>query len=536
MIWSDLHGNVQLPKGGGDLANLSEHNVEARIEGHYCWSFEDDEDKPYCNSLIQEKPFDVHCYDQETEILTPSGWKSFGELDETDVVAQWDDGKIEFVMPQAIVWQDYSGKMISIENAQTSQLLTPNHRVVKKTFRQKGWKIVRADSLSSWSSDQQYPVAGNVVGGLAKHPYEFYEVVVATQADGYLAKDCSAIQFSFTKQRKIDRLKHLLDKLEVNYTETTHSRRGRTETTIRLSSGPFTLAVREELGPDKVLSWSLLNLPRDYLHKLCLSVGLWDGTIRDNGDVMLDTTCSISRDVVAAMGTLSGFKTSSSEFTKTTTYSPNGVKMYRAYLSVRSKPRRVFNSKHISEVDYVGKIGCVAVPSGMVVVRRNNKTFVSGNTMMAKRISETIGRDFPRSSAKNCKYGITYGAQAAKVAKTIGANISVGKQVFEAFWQAAEPLARLKEALKQQWEKEFAKKRIIGIDGRLIPTRSAHAILNSLFQGGGVICAKKTMVYHDRLARQEGMIVDFFTDKLEDYDNWWQQMIAMHKYNCANIS
>lgn len=53
----------------------------------------------------------------------------------------------------------------------------------------------------------------------------------------------------------------------------------------------------------------------------------------------------------------------------------------------------------------------------------------------------------------------TYGAQAAKVAKTIGAPLEVGQQVFDAFWQAAEPLALLKKDLRRQWENQFQKKR-----------------------------------------------------------------------------
>lgn len=150
------------------------------------------------------------------------------------------------------------------------------------------------------------------------------------------------------------------------------------------------------------------------------------------------------------------------------------------------------------------------------------------HTMMAQRISDIIGSDFSRTNAKAVKYGTTYGAQAPKVAKTIGAPLEVGKLVFDAFWEAADPLAKLKEALKREWEKQFQKKKIVGIDGRLIPTRSAHAILNSLFQGGGVVCAKKVMVYHDRLAAAEGMIVDFFTQSLDEVKDWWQQMIAMH--------
>lgn len=40
---------------GYDFASL-----EARIEGHYCWQFEDGTEKEYCISLIQEKPHDVH--------------------------------------------------------------------------------------------------------------------------------------------------------------------------------------------------------------------------------------------------------------------------------------------------------------------------------------------------------------------------------------------------------------------------------------------------------------------------------------------
>jgi len=120
----------------------------------------------------------------------------------------------------------------------------------------------------------------------------------------------------------------------------------------------------------------------------------------------------------------------------------------------------------------------------------------------------------------------TYGAQAAKVAKTIGSDLTTGIQVFEAFWDAAFPLKMLKETLQKEWEAN-GKKFIIGIDGRRVPTRSAHAILNSLFQSGGVICAKRAMVIHDVLLKENGLAVDFF---LEDWKNkkFCQQMIAYH--------
>lgn len=148
------------------------------------------------------------------------------------------------------------------------------------------------------------------------------------------------------------------------------------------------------------------------------------------------------------------------------------------------------------------------------------------HSMMARRITETIGRKFERAPAKSVKYGITYGAQAAKVAKTIGSDMHTGQMVYDAFWEAAKPLALLKERLHDFWVKT-GKKYILGIDGRKVPTRSAHAILNSLFQSGGVICAKRAMVIYDDLSEEEGLAVDFFVDDWKN-KSFVQQMIAYH--------
>lgn len=148
------------------------------------------------------------------------------------------------------------------------------------------------------------------------------------------------------------------------------------------------------------------------------------------------------------------------------------------------------------------------------------------HTMMARRISDTIGRKFERSPAKSVKYGITYGAQASKVAKTIGSDLFTGQLVYDAFWEAAAPLAQLRERLHDYWV-STGKKYILGIDGRKVPTRSPHAILNSLFQSGGVICAKRAMVIYDDLIEEAGLSVDFFVDDWKNKE-YVQQMIAYH--------
>lgn len=149
------------------------------------------------------------------------------------------------------------------------------------------------------------------------------------------------------------------------------------------------------------------------------------------------------------------------------------------------------------------------------------------HTKTAAKISEMIGKEFKRSPAKSVKYACTYGAMAAMIAKTIGVDEKTGELVFDAFWEAAAPLKTLKDKLSQYWEKVGNKEFILGIDGRKIPTRSAHAILNSLFQSAGVICAKRAMVIHHEMIKEHGMHVDFFKDDWRNAD-YIQQLIAYH--------
>lgn len=148
------------------------------------------------------------------------------------------------------------------------------------------------------------------------------------------------------------------------------------------------------------------------------------------------------------------------------------------------------------------------------------------HSVMARRVSDIVGFNFERTPAKSTKYCLTYGGGPPKVAKIIGRSEHYGKMVSDAFWEAAWPLASLKEYMVEVW-KRYDRKKIVGIDGRLIPTRSEHALVNSLFQSGGVICAKRTMVLHDRYLSEENLLVDFFKDVLDER-HWAQQMIAMH--------
>ncbi len=153
------------------------------------------------------------------------------------------------------------------------------------------------------------------------------------------------------------------------------------------------------------------------------------------------------------------------------------------------------------------------------------------HTVLAGQISELLGRPFPRGTAKNVKYGCSYNAQVARVAKTVGCTLEEAKIIFDAFWLQAFPLKQLKERMQEYWEGTGGKKFLKGIDNRKLPIRSKGNVINTAFQSAGVICAKRAMVLHDRALKAEGLSVDFF---MEDWEakisegDYCQQLIAYH--------
>jgi hypothetical protein len=149
------------------------------------------------------------------------------------------------------------------------------------------------------------------------------------------------------------------------------------------------------------------------------------------------------------------------------------------------------------------------------------------HTVTAKKVSVIIGQEFGRTPAKTTKYACAYGASPKRVSRTVGCSLELGEKIHAAYWEAAKPLGALGDKLKDYWTRVGGKKFILGIDGRKVPTRSASALINSLFQSAGAICAKRTMVLHEQKLKDRGLICDFFVD---DWRNkpFAQQLISMH--------
>lgn len=453
-------------------------SLEARIQGHYILPFNGEE---LAEQLLASKPNDIHCYSEDTEILTPSGWKTFGGLKKGEKVAQYEGGNITFVEPLGIVWQPYEGLMY--EDPTTKFKVTPNHRVFYKAFKSGKEHIVRADDFKA-SSDKRYIVGGYKQGSSLNLSKPFIQLLVAAQADGHFNRDSSAITFTFVKQRKIDRLKDLLDQLRMTYKTSTYSRKGREEVVIRIVAEDANL-LHPYLTETKDFKQILLNLSQQDLEVLVDEVQHWDGTVRDNGDVVFDTTSKSACEFIQTVCALVGKKTNYNTYEKVTSY--GYCKLHRCYISNNTKPVKSAN-KTLDVSDYKGFIGCVSVPSGLVLVKRKGEIVVSGNTLNANKLG--ISRD----QAKSISYALMYGASYKKLKSMLGLSDSEAKALYDAYWEAVKPLSDLREEVGKVWKRRGSKY-VVGIDGRKINTRSQHSLLNALFQSGGVINAKYTTVF-----------------------------------------
>ena len=121
----------------------------------------------------------------------------------------------------------------------------------------------------------------------------------------------------------------------------------------------------------------------------------------------------------------------------------------------------------------------------------------------------------PRDQAKSVSYALMYGAAYQKLKKMLGLTDDQAKALFDAYWDAVEPLKNLRDAVGSSWEAR-GKSFVIGGDGRKIVTRSKHSLLNSLSQSGGAICAKYATVFIYQLLEEQGYKCNPFKDKVLD--------------------
>lgn len=533
---TSLYGKNMRALFGVDTKNYAQigydfDSLEARIEAHYCWKY--DKTKEYCKSLTLPKPFDVHtkmakaisdvigrefergpaksvkygCLPVDnSEVLTEHGWMGYHELEEGMSVLSYSQGRYEW-KPITKLWFYEDAEVIKMENSWFSIESTADHRwygykrsnegAVSKneegffTTAEVNTEVgIRHSAYYHNPESQITKEQAALVAWLLKVGYyNWVEPTGNPSSQGGLKQ---AVVGSINQDQK-KYVKELEGVLKANGAEyTLDTKEG--FNVYRLKSNwlrdflDSVVGSREQKYAVDWVQW-VLTLNQDALQEFLHHFWLADGHKGRTGSKHITQNVGNIADAIMLAANLTNHHV---------TYNHKTDKYIVMNLS-----KKVFTSgqRLKKSVSRKTDVFCLTNDNGTFVARQNGVITLTGNC--------------------------TYGAQAPKVAQTIGCDLETGKLVFDTFWSAAAPLKALKEALTSYWKNVGRRKFILGIDGRKVPTRAEHAILNSLFQSAGVICAKRAMVYHDRLLKEEGLSVDFFK---EDWRNkkYCQQLIAYH--------
>jgi DNA polymerase I len=106
-----------------------------------------------------------------------------------------------------------------------------------------------------------------------------------------------------------------------------------------------------------------------------------------------------------------------------------------------------------------------------------------------------------RANAKTFIYAFLYGAGPDKIGTIVGKGRSAGLALKNSFLKKTPALKKLVDAVQQ---KAKVSKSLIGLDGRVLFVRSAHAALNTLLQSAGAVVMKQALVLLDEALQGTG--------------------------------
>lgn len=334
------------------------------------------------------------CYDDTTEILTDKGWKLGVELTEDDIVAQVNDNlQVSFVKPLRLVNYHHKGDMYhftSKGNGMLDLLVTPDHDMpykkvrhvvsegaVSKAINEGMTQLTETQWVDSkFSEEKAETFSPNrlhalYISGLAHNEETAFtqldRLSVVYQADGYTNKGSNFIQFKFKKQRKIDRLLSIISDMKYDV-----HKDARNDTIIKVYV-PDTSFFTKDFS-----QFDLSKKNHKWLKEFVLETSYWDATYHDStvGAFTYMNTNKAAVDAVQMAVSLSG----GSSFMQATP----PKKMHhsiRFRLSVSYWKNHICSSHILKEKkQYDGRVWCVEVPNGKVIVRRNGITAVNKNS------------------------------------------------------------------------------------------------------------------------------------------------------------
>ena len=326
--------------------------------------------KAQCDKHVVGFTSNTECFDDQTQVLTDSGWKYWAGLSEDDLVAvpSLDFQTYTFEKPKQLFVYDYKGTMLHCHSRDLDMLCTPNHEQPISYYSQKG-----GSHWTSYTKMQTKDIKGLCFPKLPPLPklhtgntggYDLGFVQGVFLGDGSLSKDGKRIYFHIKKERKKEMFRGLMERTpELDWVE---NQQDDGYSYFRCyNKYSFTGGVT-----DKSIDWMMDS--SEYYQGLFDGLVATDGHKSSRGQTSYST---VSKQLWQDFLLLCQYVGR-----ETATYIRDNVPNWSTAYKVNVKQNKPKLLRNIDEVYYEGKVYCAETSTNLLYVRRNGKANVSGNS------------------------------------------------------------------------------------------------------------------------------------------------------------
>jgi hypothetical protein len=315
------------------------------------------------------------CVDKDTEFLTPKGWKKISEYQEGDQVLQYHaSGDTSFVKPTHYINEPCS-HMWSIKTKYgISQTLSDEHRVIYYSPTTGELKEKTLSEVREIHSTNNTGFRGLIktsfnspeTEGIPLSPEEI-RVQVAVHADGHLHGNRAVIRLK--KAVKKQRLRDLLNKAGIEYSEAECN-----------SAEGFTRFSFIPPLHTKTYSEYWYSCNNQQLSVISSEVLNWDGDTISK----FFTSKKEDADFIQYCFSATGYRASIQKYQREGRKSPEYVVNISDQDFISFRKTKTSSPEFEKVIPEDGRKYCFTVPTGMLVLRKDNNIFITGNSGVGK--------------------------------------------------------------------------------------------------------------------------------------------------------
>lgn len=319
------------------------------------------------------------CFSGDTEILTEDGFVEFRMYDGVTPVAQYNIESQEISYAQPTDFRMIPNqKICTFENENTSLKLTPDHECIIQVQNSRKYmkKVPFKDLAGHGQSKYAWVNAGYYKYDESKFiDDDLTRLIACFVADGSYSESKSQIRFGFTKKRKINRFRELIERIGIEYDETVQG---------KLNINYFIISDFRYVGLMKRYCTVKKDLLRPAMTELNPLVYLeeashWDGHVNHTKLIQISSTSLKTLECMQIMAIQSGvrarlYKDKDAEGNISDTWSLSynlGKSPLSRFESRNIDLRTAHNTNH--------NVYCVTVPEHNIVIRHNGKVSIQGN-------------------------------------------------------------------------------------------------------------------------------------------------------------